>query len=112
MNEELTLAIEELRQRPTDRIWFIPVKLNECEIPGREISSNEILCDLQHVNLEEDWDGGIQSVLEVIYKTARNEFSRGVNSLVNERTLQANHSPPMKCSESLNKASIIFPVPQ
>jgi TIR domain len=24
MNEELTLAIEELRQRPTDRAWFIP----------------------------------------------------------------------------------------
>lgn len=33
MNEELTIAIQELRQRPTDRIWFIPVKLNTCKIP-------------------------------------------------------------------------------
>ena len=33
MNEELTIAIEELRQRPIDSAWFIPVKLNQCEIP-------------------------------------------------------------------------------
>ena len=32
MNEELTVAIEELRQRSGDRIWFIPIQLNECEI--------------------------------------------------------------------------------
>ena len=29
MNEELTLAIDELRQRPVSRTWFIPVLLNE-----------------------------------------------------------------------------------
>src|SRR5215203_6234706 len=28
MNEELTLAIEELRLRSTDRAWFIPVLLD------------------------------------------------------------------------------------
>lgn len=32
MNEEITLAIEELRQRPTDRAWFIPVLLSRTEI--------------------------------------------------------------------------------
>ncbi|HSE18758.1 MAG TPA: toll/interleukin-1 receptor domain-containing protein [Pyrinomonadaceae bacterium] len=37
MNEELTLAIEELRQRPTDRAWFIPVLLSNVEIPARNI---------------------------------------------------------------------------
>ena len=35
MNEEITLAIKELRLRHTDQAWFIPVKLNECEIPDR-----------------------------------------------------------------------------
>ena len=29
MNEELTLAIDELRQRPTDRAWFGIVSQNE-----------------------------------------------------------------------------------
>ena len=76
MNEELTLAIDELRQRPTDQIWFIPVKLNDCEIPDRSIGGGETLCDLQHVNLYEDWDSCIRRILEVIQpassKTATN----------------------------------------
>ena len=55
MNEELTLAINELRQRPADRIWFIPVKLNNCEIPDRDIGGGETLQVFQYVNLYEDW---------------------------------------------------------
>ena len=66
MNEELTIAIQELRQRPTDRIWFIPVKLNKCEIPDRNIGAGETLKDLQYVNLYENWDVGIQCILKAI----------------------------------------------
>ncbi len=39
MNEELTIAIGELRQRSTDRVWFIPVKLNSCEISDRMVEA-------------------------------------------------------------------------
>ena len=46
MNEELTIAIEELRQRPIDQAWFIPVKLNEREIPDLDIGGGETLRDL------------------------------------------------------------------
>ena len=66
MNEELTLAIDELRQRPTDQIWFIPVKLNDCEIPDRSIGGGETLRVFQYVNLYEDWDGSIQRILKVV----------------------------------------------
>ena len=66
MNEELTIAIEELRQRPTDRVWFIPVQLNKCKIPDRNIGAGETLHDLQHVKLYKDWDDGIQRIIEVI----------------------------------------------
>ena len=66
MNEELTLAIDELRQRPTDQIWFIPVKLNECEIPNRDIGGGETLQAFQYVNLYEDWAGSIQRILRVV----------------------------------------------
>jgi hypothetical protein len=31
MNEELILAIEELRKRPANSRWFIPVLLSSCE---------------------------------------------------------------------------------
>ena len=71
MNEELLIAIEELRLRPADRSWFIPVKLNECEIPNREIGPGETLRDLQYVALYEDWKSGIGNIVEVI----RLEFS-------------------------------------
>ncbi len=63
MNEELSIAIENLRQKPVDRIWFIPVKLNECEIPDIKIGEGETLQDLQYVNLYEDWETGIQQIL-------------------------------------------------
>ena len=66
MNEELTLAIEELRKRPTDRAWFIPVLLSKCEIPDRDIGGGQTLRDLQPVNLYENWGIGIQSILSVI----------------------------------------------
>ena len=66
MNEELTLAINELRQRSTDQIWFIPLKLNNCEIPNRDIGGGETLQAFQYVNLYEDWDNSIQRVLRVV----------------------------------------------
>src|ERR1035438_3365464 len=66
MNEELTLAIEELRQRPTDRAWFIPLKLNVVEIPDRSIGAGETLRAIQWVDLHSDWTTGMENVLAVI----------------------------------------------
>ena len=66
MNEELTEAIEILRQRATDESWFIPVKLNKCGIPDRSIGAGETLEDLNYVELYKDWDTGIQRILDVI----------------------------------------------
>lgn len=36
-NEELTLAIEQLRQRRPDDPWLIPVRFDACDIPDRDI---------------------------------------------------------------------------
>src|SRR5262245_48623570 len=41
MNEELTIAIDELRLRPTDRAWFIPIRLGQAPIPSRSIGGGE-----------------------------------------------------------------------
>ena len=79
MNEELTLAIDELRQRSTDKIWFIPVRLNECEIPARSIGGGETLQAFHHVNLYEDWDGSIQRILRVI-QSASSETTTNANT--------------------------------
>lgn len=68
MNAELTVAIEVLQQRPhtLDKPWFIPVKLNECEIPEGDIGGGKTFKDFQWGELYEDWDFGIQCLLESI----------------------------------------------
>ncbi len=66
MNEELTFAIDELRERPSDKTWFIPVLINEARIPSRRISAVEDLSDLQATKLYEDWDSGIEQILRVL----------------------------------------------
>ncbi len=47
MNEEVTLAIEELRQYPTTTSWFIRVLLSDCQVPDRRIGAGATLQDLQ-----------------------------------------------------------------
>ncbi len=69
MNEELTLAIDELRQFAIDRVWFIPVLLSECDVPARSIGGGETLLDINWVCLYENWDIGIQRIKEVIRPT-------------------------------------------
>ncbi len=66
MNEELTLAIEELRKRPTDRVWFIPVMLTRCTLPDRKIGGGETLRDLQWVALDENWERGINLIAQSV----------------------------------------------
>jgi hypothetical protein len=66
MNEELTLAIDELRARPSDKTWFIPILINETRIPPRRISAVEDLSALQATMLYEDWDSGINQILWVL----------------------------------------------
>jgi DNA-binding NtrC family response regulator len=71
MYEELNQAIDELRMRPKDRTWFIPVKLNECEIPDWDIGGGETLSDIQHLELFGDWEKGIVSLVSVIKKVSQ-----------------------------------------
>jgi hypothetical protein len=43
MNEELTVAIDELRTTSSETNWFIPVLINETHILSRQISGVEKL---------------------------------------------------------------------
>lgn len=104
MNEELTIAIEELRRRPTDRVWFIPVKLNICDIPDRDLGGGETLHDLQYVNLYEDWSVSIQRIFGVIRNTARDEFSRGFKCIINEKSLQGIALSPEEIQRNFEQA--------
>jgi TIR domain len=50
-NEELLLAIEQLRLRWPDDPWLIPVRLDECEIPDLDIGGGRTLASIQRVDL-------------------------------------------------------------
>ncbi len=69
MNEELVLAIEELRRRPASRVWFVPVLLDTCAVPDREIGAGETLRDLQWVDLSTDWNQSVGVLLKLVAGT-------------------------------------------
>lgn len=95
MNEELAIAIEELRLRPTDRAWFIPVRLNTCSIPRRTIGGGETLADIQWVDLSENWSQGVDSLASILlpehamsvalFEEAFDELLRNFGDLTGEK---------------------------
>lgn len=84
MSEELKVAIDRLRQKPIDKVWFIPVKLNECEIPDIDIGGGETLRDLQYVDLHKNWDVGIQRLLDTISVTSVHDKKHSADALTDE----------------------------
>lgn len=72
MNEELTLAVEELRRRPTNNAWFVPVVLDRLEsVPDRSIGAGETLRDFQCVDLSMhpstvEWVKGVRRIAALI----------------------------------------------
>ena len=66
MNVELTIAVEQLRYRPTDRAWFIPVLFKGGTVPDRPIGGGETLRDIQWIELYKDLDDGIEKIINVI----------------------------------------------
>lgn len=50
-NEELILAIEQLRLRRPDAWWLIPIRLDECEIPDLDIGAGRMLRSIQHLDV-------------------------------------------------------------
>lgn len=79
INEELTLAIEELRTHPVHRAWFIPVLLEQCSIPDRSIGAGETLRDIHWVDLSQDWNAGIERLAAAI--TAEQESNAAVQPI-------------------------------
>jgi hypothetical protein len=50
-NEELTLAIEQLRQRNPDRPWLIPVRIDDCLVPDLDLGAGRTLASIQQIDL-------------------------------------------------------------
>ena len=50
-NDELTLAIDQLRLRRFGDSWLIPIRFDDCQIPERDIGGGRTLADLEPVDL-------------------------------------------------------------
>lgn len=50
-NEELTLAVEQLRLFRPDHSWLIPVRFDACDIPDRDIGGGRTLSSIQRADL-------------------------------------------------------------
>lgn len=58
---ELRYALDLAARIPNDRIFLLPVRLNECELP-RKIASK-----VQYVDLFPSWDQGIATLVEAMW---------------------------------------------
>jgi TIR domain len=68
-NEELTLAIEQLRQRRPDEPWIIPVRFDECEIPDVDIGGGRSLASIQRADLfGERFDEGAARLIQAVVR--------------------------------------------
>ncbi len=50
-NEELVLAIEQLRLRRPDDPWLIPVRFDDCDVPDLELGGGRTLASIQRADL-------------------------------------------------------------
>jgi hypothetical protein len=74
MQKELDVAIEQLQKHPVENSWFIPVRLDEGEIPNLPIAAGETLKDIQHVDLnDETWDAAVRRIARVVRSEYRSK---------------------------------------
>ena len=85
MNEELTLAIEEMRQLHHDHVWFIPVLLSETDVPARDIGGGRTLLDYQYVPLYHDWNEGVRRILSAINPPEKDALRKKLEELAREK---------------------------
>ncbi len=63
-NEELVLAVEQLRLRPAGQPWLIPVRLDNCKLPHQEIGGGRLLSSLHWVDVLGDrFDEGAERLV-------------------------------------------------
>lgn len=66
MNEELRVAIEAMRKRPPTGTWFVPVLLDDCQLPDFWISGSESIKQFQWIAIHKDWEFGIGLIRGVV----------------------------------------------
>lgn len=82
-NEEITLAVEQIRARPPDEPWLIPVKFDDCCIPDWDIGGGRTLESIRSADLfgercDEETERLIRSVRRILAHPGRRQRTAGV----------------------------------
>jgi TIR domain len=93
-NEELNLAIEQLRLRRPDVPWLIPVRFEDCPIPDHDIGGGRTLTSIQRADLFGNRRGEaeerlIAAVLRILRRPDSIVGTRPALTLVEQRTKDA-----------------------
>jgi hypothetical protein len=64
-HSELRYALDCAARRPLEHIFFIPVRLDPCDVPAR------ITREIQYVDLFPDWDHGVRRILAAMENQKR-----------------------------------------
>jgi hypothetical protein len=73
-NEELVLAIEQMRRRPPGEPWLIPVRFDDCEIPDWDIGGGRRLISIRRADLFGDrFDDGAARLIEAVKRILRHQ---------------------------------------
>ncbi len=68
-NEELSLAVEQLRCRVPGRAWLIPVRFAECPVPPFDLGAGRTLGSLQHIDLfDGGWELGLARLVSAVLR--------------------------------------------
>lgn len=97
-NEELALAVDQLRLRRPSQPWLIPVRLDDVPVPDLEIGGGRTLDFLQRVDLiGSTWDQGaarlVAGVLRILEHPAPPPPAPAVDSTLDQRLKAALRDP-------------------
>jgi chromosomal replication initiator protein len=68
-NEELLLAVEQLRQRRPDVPWLIPIRFDDCPIPDLDLGGGRTLASIQRADLfGEHREAGVTRLLSTVQR--------------------------------------------
>jgi hypothetical protein len=77
INREIRIAIREYQRMPYGTAYLLPVRLEECEVPGIRLDEQKSLRDLQWLDLFESDDGAIDRLVQGIDEQWRKRNSTG-----------------------------------
>ena len=83
-NEELILAVEQMRRRPPGVAWLIPVRFAECNVPAFDLGAGRTLDSLQRIDLfDSSWEGAVPRLVGAVVRITGTK-----SQTVTDRTIQ------------------------